>query len=163
MRSSRTSQGRRAFTAYQRQRQLALAASEKLAVLERLLHAHRQDRCIIFTQDNATVYRIAKRYLIPAITHQTKVKERRFILDAFNSGRINAVVTSKVLNEGVDVPEANVAIVLSGSGSVREHVQRLGRILRKRAGKHAMLYEVVSGKTGEENTSTRRREHRAYQ
>ena len=55
------------------------------------------------------------------------------------------MVTSKVLNEGVDVPDANVAIVMSGSGSVREHVQRLGRILRKREGKRAMLYELVTG------------------
>ena len=163
IRSTRSPEGRRAFVAYQRQRQLALAASGKLAVLDRLLHAHRRDRSILFTQDNATVYAIAKRFLIPAITHQTKLKERRAILAAFNQGTLNAVVTSKVLNEGVDVPEANVAIVLSGSGSVREHVQRLGRVLRKREGKRAVLYELISAKTGEENTSTRRREHRAYQ
>ena len=49
-----------------------------------------------------------------------------------------------MLNEGVDVPEANVAVVLSGSGSVREHVQRLGRILRKKDGKRAILYELVT-------------------
>jgi superfamily II DNA or RNA helicase len=67
------------------------------------------------------------------------------------------------LNEGVDVPEANVAVVLSGSGSVREHVQRLGRILRKRAGKRAVLYELVSQDTSEERTSQKRRDHSAYQ
>ncbi|HZO15474.1 MAG TPA: helicase-related protein, partial [Polyangiaceae bacterium] len=115
------------------------------------------------TEDNATVYLIARRFLVPAITHQTKVKERSHILRAFNAGELNVVVTSKVLNEGVDVPEANVAIVLSGSGSVREHVQRLGRILRKREGKRAVLYEVVSAGTSEEWLSARRREHRAYQ
>ena len=65
--------------------------------------------------------------------------------------------TSRVLNEGVNVPEANVAIVLSGSGSVREHVQRLGRILRKSGDKEAVLYEVITRGTAEEFTSTRRR------
>ncbi|MEM1033639.1 MAG: DEAD/DEAH box helicase family protein [Myxococcota bacterium] len=163
MRASQSEPGRRAFTAYRRQKQLALAAANKLATLERLLHAHRRDRTIVFTEDNATVYDIARRFLVPAITHQTKVKERSEILQAFNAGTLNAVVTSKVLNEGVNVPEANVAIVLSGNGSVREHVQRLGRVLRKREGKRAILYELVSAGTGEEWTSQKRREHRAYQ
>jgi superfamily II DNA or RNA helicase len=77
-------------------------------------------------------------------------------------GTYGAVVTSKVLNEGVDVPDANVAIVVSGSGSVREHVQRLGRILRKRDGKFALLYEIVTAQTAEAYTSERRRDHAAY-
>ena len=71
-------------------------------------------------------------------------------------------MTSKVLNEGVDVPEANVAIVVSGSGSVREHVQRLGRVLRKKGDKRAVLYELVTEATSEQYTSQRRREHVAY-
>ncbi len=162
-RSSQSAEGRRAFAAYRRQRQLALTATRKLEVLERLLHAHRADRLLVFTEDNATVYDIAERFLLPAITHQTKVKERSAILRAFNQGELGAVVTSKVLNEGVNVPEANVAVVLSGSGSVREHVQRLGRILRKRQHKRAVLYELVSAGTSEENVSAKRREHRAYQ
>jgi superfamily II DNA or RNA helicase len=162
-RSSRSEEGRRAFAAYRRQRQLALTATRKLEVLERLLHAHRGDRLLVFTEDNATVYEIAERFLLPAITHQTKVKERSAILRAFNEGELNVVVTSKVLNEGVNVPEANVAVVLSGSGSVREHVQRLGRILRKRQHKRAVLYELVSVGTSEEHTSAKRRDHRAYQ
>ncbi|MCK6588769.1 MAG: ATP-dependent helicase, partial [Polyangiaceae bacterium] len=88
--------------------------------------------------------------------------ERSAILRAFNEGALTAVVTSKVLNEGVNVPEANVAIVLSGSGSVREHVQRLGRILRKAEGKRAVLYELVAAGTTEERVSDKRREHDAY-
>ena len=58
---------------------------------------------------------------------------------------------------------AEVAIVLSGSGTVREHVQRLGRILRPQAGKKALMYEVVCSDTSEESTSARRRKHDAYQ
>jgi superfamily II DNA or RNA helicase len=67
-----------------------------------------------------------------------------------------AVATSKVLNEGVNIPDASVAIVLSGSGSSREHIQRLGRILRKQPEKEAILYEVVAAGTTEEGISRRR-------
>lgn len=160
--SSQSDAGRSAFLAYRKQRALALAAPGKIAVLARLLHTHRADRTIVFTEDNATVYQISRRFLLPAITHQTRVKERSAILRAFNEGALTAVVTSKVLNEGVNVPEANVAIVLSGSGSVREHVQRLGRILRKAEGKRAILYELVAAGTNEERVSDKRREHDAY-
>ena len=145
-----------------RQRELAFGASGKLRAVERLLDQHRTERTLIFTQDNATAYAVSNRFLIPAITHQTKVKERSDILARFSKGEYGAVVTSKVLNEGVDVPEASVAIVISGSGSVREHVQRLGRILRRQADKRAVLYELVASDTGEAFTSERRREHDAY-
>jgi superfamily II DNA or RNA helicase len=160
--SSQSDTGRRAFAAYRRQRALAMAAPGKLEVLERLLHTHRSERTIVFTEDNATAYQISRRFLIPVITHQTKIKERSFILAAYRSGELGSIVTSKVLNEGVDVPEASVGIVLSGSGSVREHVQRLGRILRKTEGKRALLYELVALNTNEERTSDKRREHVAY-
>jgi len=162
MQASRTVEGRRALQAYRRQRELSLAPSGKIDVVARLLHDHRRDRTILFTQDNATAYEISRRFLIPTITHQTKVKERSEILARFADGSYNAVATSKVLNEGVDVPDANVAVVISGSGTVREHVQRLGRILRKKDGKRATLYELVSGDTVETFTSDRRREHSAY-
>ena len=158
----RSPEGRQAYLAYREQRALALAAPAKLKILERLLERHNGDRIIIFTNDNATVYEIARRFLVPVITHQTKTKERRDVLLRFNLGTYPIVATSKVLNEGVNVPEANVAIVLSGSGSVREHVQRLGRILRKSGDKEALLYEVITRGTVEEFTSDRRRQHSAY-
>ena len=158
----RSPEGRQAFLAHRRQRELALAAPAKLSLLGRLLERHNGDRVLIFTHDNATVYRIARQFLVPVITHQTSTKERREILQRFNSGSYPIVATSRVLNEGVNVPEANVAIILSGSGSVREHVQRLGRILRKSGDKEAHLYEVVSRGTVEEFTSNRRRQHSAY-
>ncbi|MGC8644472.1 MAG: DEAD/DEAH box helicase family protein [Isosphaeraceae bacterium] len=158
----RSPEGREAFHAYREQRTLALAAPAKLKLLSRLLDRHSGDRVIIFTHDNATVYTIARQFLVPVITHQTKTKERRDVLLRFNEGTYPIVATSKVLNEGVNVPEANVAIILSGSGSVREHVQRLGRILRKSGDKQAILYEVISRGTVEEFTSSRRRQHSAY-
>jgi superfamily II DNA or RNA helicase len=162
IRASQSAAGQRAFTAYRRQREIAFAAPAKMDYLEHLLTVHRSDRSLVFTQDNATAYAISRRFLVPAITHQTKIRERSEILERFAQGRYGAVVTSKVLNEGVDVPDANVAVVISGSGSVREHVQRLGRILRRRDGKHAILYEIVTTGTGETYTSERRREHDAY-
>ena len=162
MRSAQSMDGRRAMRAYRRQREIGFIASKKLAYLEHLLDRHRDDRALVFTQDNATAYRVARRFLVPVITHQTRVTERSEILAGFQAGTYGAVVTSKVLNEGVDVREANVAIVLSGSGSVREHVQRLGRILRKSGDKRAVLYELVTTRTAETGTSERRREHDAY-
>jgi superfamily II DNA or RNA helicase len=162
LRSSLTDAGRRAFLAYREQRRLALAAPGKLELLERLLAEHRHERVLVFTEDNATVYEISRRLLLPAITHHTKVRERGAILRAFHQGKLFAVVTSKVLNEGVDVPSASVAVVLSGNGSVREHVQRLGRILRKSGDKQALLYELVARGTAEQRTSDRRRDHVAY-
>ncbi len=158
----RSAEGRQAYLAYRAQRELALAAPAKLKVLARLLERHAGDRVIIFTNDNATVYTIARQFLVPVITHETKTKERREVLLRFNSGVYPIVATSKVLNEGLNVPEANVAIILSGSGSVREHVQRLGRILRKSGDKEAILYEVITRGTAEEFTSNRRRQHSAY-
>jgi superfamily II DNA or RNA helicase len=160
--ASQSDEGRRAMNAYRRQRELAFAPSAKLEYLEHLLHGHRKDRAILFSQDNATAYAIARRFLVPVITHQTKVRERSEVLAGLARGTYRAVATSKVLNEGVDVPDANVAVILSGSSSVREHVQRLGRILRKKGDKRALLYELVTEATTETYTSERRREHSAY-
>lgn len=161
--TSRSERGRRAFLAYRAQKAIAQASGAKLRMLETLVERHRRDRVLIFTSDNETVYEISRRFLVPAITHQTKVKERHETLQAFNRGDYPFLVTSRVLNEGVDVPAANVGIILSGSGSVREHVQRLGRILRRAKDKQATLYEVVAEDTAEEYVSERRRQHGAYQ
>ena len=127
IRAARSDDGRRAMAAYRRQREIAFAAPAKLDYVGLLIDRHRGDRMLLFTQDNATAYALARRFLIPIITHETKVRERSEILSGLAEGRYGAVVTSKVLNEGVDIPEASVAVVVSGSASVREHVQRLGR------------------------------------
>jgi len=161
-RSSFSEKGRRAMKAYRRQKELAFRAPAKISYVEHLVYLHRHARVIVFTQDNETAYLLSRSLLIPAITHQTKVTERSEILQRLNQGDYHAVVTSKVLNEGVDVPSANVAIVVSGSGSVREHVQRLGRVLRKQGHKRAVLYELVTANTSEDYTSKKRREHVAY-
>jgi len=161
--ASKSAEGYKAIRAYREQKRIVQQASGKFKLLEDLLRTHATDRTLIFTADNATVYEIARRYLIPAMTNQTKPKERKAILDKFHAGEYTAVVTCQVLNEGVDVPAAGVGIVLSGTGSATENVQRLGRILRKHGDKQAVLYEVVARGTAEEFVSDRRRQHSAFQ
>jgi len=156
MASARSEEGRRAMKAYRESKRIALGTDAKLRVLAELLKRHRRDRVLIFTAENEMVYRISEQFLIPAITHETNIKERRDWLAAFNAGEVLALATSKVLNEGVNIPAASVAVVLSGSGSTREHIQRLGRILRKLPDKEATLYEVVTLDTTEEGISRRR-------
>lgn len=160
--SCRSRRGRAAWHAWREQRRIALRSRQKLSLLESLLVRHAAEQVLVFTADNDTVHEISRRHLVPAITHETPPEERREVLRRFHEGVWRVVVTSRVLNEGVDMPSASVAIVLSGSASVREHVQRLGRILRRQEGKQAVLYEVVTEGTGEVDTSERRREHVAY-
>lgn len=155
--------GREAMDAYREQKRLAQGAEGKLDELWRILQSHRTERVLVFTQDNTMAYHIGRTFFLPVLTHQTRPKERKRMLQAFREGEIDVMVTSKVLNEGVDVPEASVGVVISGSGTVREHVQRLGRILRHQEGKRAVLYEVISKDTSEYYVNKRRRNHHAYQ
>ncbi len=146
-----------------KQKKKSLKKENKFNEVWLLITKHRYDKIIIFTQDNETAYNIGRKFLLPVITHHTKVKEREYFLNSFREGKFCILVTSKVLNEGVDVPDANVAIIVSGSGAVREHVQRLGRILRAKEGKKAYLYELISAGTGEYFVNQRRKMHSAYQ
>lgn len=161
--ASRTPRGREALAAYRTQRNIGLAAEQKITLLWDILRRHAGERVLVFTQDNAMAYRIGERFLLPVLTHHTKVREREEMLRLFREGDYGCLVTSKVLNEGVDVPEAAVAVVVSGSGTVREHVQRLGRILRATPGKRATLYELVTEETSERALNERRKQHSAYQ
>ncbi len=161
--ASRSPEGWSAMRAYREQKRIERQASGKFKALEILLNKHAAERTIIFTADNATVYDIARRFLVPAITNETKAKERVKILERFHRGDYSVLVSCQVLNEGVDVPAASVGIVLSGTGSVKENVQRLGRILRKYGDKQATLYEIIARGTAEEYTSDRRRQHGAFQ
>ncbi|BFM40004.1 DEAD/DEAH box helicase family protein [Synechocystis sp. LKSZ1] len=158
--SAGSAQGRRAMLAHREAKEISLGTEGKLRVLAEILAEHQPEPILIFTNDNATVYCISQQFLIPALTHQTSVKERHEILSAFRAGQYCALVTSHVLNEGVDVPSVKIAVILSGTGSTREYVQRLGRILRKHpeGAKLALLYEVVAEDTSEEKTAQRRKQ-----
>ena len=157
-RSGNDPAAREALLAKQDAREVMMNADRKVERLESILDRHRDDRVIIFTAHTDLVYRLSERFLLPAITAETGAKERREILERFREGTYGRVVAANVLDEGVDVPDANVAVVLSGSGSEREFTQRLGRVLRpKEDGGRAILYEVVSAETAEERVASRRR------
>ena len=163
--SARSPQGRKAMLAHREAKEIAQGTDAKLRVLIDLIEKHQTERILIFTNDNATVYRISQQFLIPAITYQTPVKERHDILTKFKAGEYKTLVASHVLNEGIDVPNARIAIILSGTGSTREYIQRLGRVLRKgnTSNKQAILYEVVTENTSDERTAERRRGEQTYQ
>jgi superfamily II DNA or RNA helicase len=157
-RSGNDPRAREALLAKQRAREVMMNAERKVEELAGILDRHRDDRVIVFTAYTDLVYRLSERFLIPAITHETSAAERREILERFREGTYSRVVTANVLDEGVDVPDANVAVVLAGSGSEREFTQRLGRILRPKAdGSRALLYELVTEETAEERVARRRR------
>jgi len=156
-RSGTDPQAREALLAKQRAREVMMNAEGKVEQLAELLARHREDRVIVFTAHTDLVYRLSERFLIPAITHETSTEERREILDRFREGTYSRVVTANVLDEGVDVPDANVAVLLSGSGSEREFTQRLGRVLRPNPdGGRALLYELVTEETTETRIAKRR-------
>ncbi len=162
--SAGSAEGRRALLAHHERRLLARGAETKLAVLAELLQQHPREQVLIFTDDTATAYEVSARFLLPVITHETPARERTEWMGLFRTGKLRALVASHVLDEGIDVPAAAVGVLLSGSGSVREAVQRLGRILRRSPDKRqAVLYEVVARQTSEEETARRRGRNPAYQ
>lgn len=162
MRSGRDPAARAALLARNRARDISFNSVSKIGKLSEILKEHTDSRIFIFTEHNKLVHKISKKFLIPSITYRTAGKERTEILNRFRSGAYKAVVTSKVLDEGIDVPDADVGIILSGTGSERAFVQRLGRILRKVEGKEAVLYEIVSARTSETNIASRRKRPLRY-
>ena len=158
-RTSYDPQGRRALIAKQRAERIVRTANKKLDTLDTLLKRHHDDRAIVFTANNDFAYDISHEFIIPCITHQTKTDERTEILERFRSGEYSLLATSQVLDEGIDVPAANVGIILSGSASKRQYAQRLGRILRPTDDRQpARLYEIITADTVETYVSHRRRQ-----
>ncbi|MBI3465210.1 MAG: ATP-dependent helicase, partial [Planctomycetes bacterium] len=88
--------------------------------------------------------------------------ERREVLDGLRDGAYPALAANRVLDEGVDVPEVKVAVVIGGTASTRQAQQRLGRILRRAGNQRATLYEIVCSDTNEERRSRQRRSSPAY-
>jgi superfamily II DNA or RNA helicase len=156
VRSAHDPAARRALQAHHQARMTALNAESKLARVEELLDKHKREHVIVFAEYNAMVQAISHRLALPAITYRTDPVERRMVLDRFRQGRYTKLATGRVLNEGVDVPDANVAIVVSGSAASREYIQRLGRVLRPKP-REAVLYEVISRGTTEGRAARARR------
>lgn len=155
--ASQSLEGRRALAAFRRSRRMLGLTRAKRDAVGSLLDRHRGSRILIFTVDNDAAYAIARERLIMPITCDISRAERDRVLDAFRRGELKALISSRVLNEGIDVPDADVAIVVGGAGGQREHVQRVGRLLRPAPGKHAVVYELVTAATSETRRASERR------
>lgn len=154
---NRSEAGRRALAAWRRGRDLLSLTEGKRRLVAVLLERHRDGRTLVFTADNAAAYAIAQEHLVMPITCDIDRAEREQALAAFRSGQLRTLVSARVLNEGIDVPDADVAIIVGGVHGEREHVQRVGRLLRPRPGKRALVYELVTNHTSEERQSAHRR------
>ncbi len=128
---------------------VAATTPEKLDVLERLVERHAGDRVLVIGQYLDQLTSVAERLDAPLVTGRTSQDVRAERFAAFRDGELRLLVVSKVANFSIDLPEANVAIQISGTfGSRQEEAQRLGRILRPKADQgQATFYSVVARET----------------
>jgi len=155
--ASQSAEGRAALRAWRRCKQLLSFTQAKRQAVAALLARHRDSKVLIFTADNAATFAIAREHLVMPITCEISRKERERALLGFREGKLRALVSARVLNEGIDVPDADVAIIVAGTLGEREHVQRVGRLLRPAPGKRATVYELVTLATNEVRKAAERR------
>ena len=156
-------QARHAQKAYYLKNSIESRAAEKLRVLEDIFRLHKGQQILVFTGSNAMAIEVSRRFLVPTILSHTRKRERLAVLENFAGGEFPVLVANRVLDEGVDVPEAKVAVVIGGQGSTRQAKQRLGRVLRRTGSARATLYEVVCENTKEVQRSRERRKSDAYE
>jgi len=161
--SGKDPRARHAQKAYYLKQSIEDRAAEKLRVLEDIFRLHNGQQILIFAGLNAMAIEVSRRFLVPTILSHTRKRERLAVLEAFAKGQITVLVANRVLDEGVDVPEAKVAVVIGGQGSTRQATQRLGRVLRRSGNVRATLYEVVCEDTKEVERSRKRRRTDAYE
>ncbi len=130
----------------------------KDSICERLLEHHRGDNVLVIGQYLDQLKLLKKRFKAPLITGRTSTRERERLYGAFRAGDEKLLIVSKVANFAIDLPDANVAIQVSGTfGSRQEEAQRLGRILRPKAdGGLARFYSLVSRETCDQDYSVKR-------
>lgn len=161
--SNLNSESREVLKAFRHKQAIENRAEEKLRVLEDLFRLHVAEPTIVFVGSNAMARDVSIRFLVPCLLSHCGKKERMEILKGFETGIYPVIVANQILDEGVDLPDAKVAIVIGGSSSTRQAKQRLGRILRKSPYGSAVLYEVVLSETGENKRSLARRRSDAFQ
>jgi superfamily II DNA or RNA helicase len=161
--TGKTPEARQAIRAYYAKKSIEDRAEEKVRVLEDLFRLHAGQACLVFAGSNAMARDVSRRFLIPCLLNHCGKKERLDVLQGLADGTYPALVANQVLDEGVDLPEVKVAVVIGGTASSRQAKQRLGRVLRKRGGARAVLYEIVCADTNEEKRSRLRRGSDAYQ
>ena len=128
---------------------IAAVTPEKTKTVIKLLAKHEGEQVLVIGQYLEQLHRLSDDLKAPLITGETPIKERQELYELFRSGEINVLVVSKVANFSIDLPEATIAIQISGTfGSRQEEAQRLGRILRPKAdGRTATFYTVVTRDT----------------
>ena len=161
--SGKEPQARNAQKAYYLKQSIENRAAEKLRVLEDVFRLHKGQQILVFAGSNIMAIEVSRRFLVPTILSHTRKRERLAVLDGFAKGRFEVLVANRVLDEGIDVPEAKVAVIIGGQGSTRQAKQRLGRVLRKSGNARATLYEVVCENTKEVQRSRKRRRSDAYE
>jgi superfamily II DNA or RNA helicase len=147
---ARTLGGADVLAEMQRAARLAALPDAKRSAIRELVARHGGEPTLIFTATTEDAYAVGEQELVPVITAETSKAERAEILGAFRARSVRALASARVLNEGVDVPEASVAIIAAGALGAREHVQRIGRVLRPQPGKRALVYELVTIDTVDE-------------
>ena len=128
---------------------LCSTTDTKTRVVERLVAQHAADQTLVIGQYIDQLDDLGERLGAPVVKGETTVRERQRLFEAFRTGEISMLVVSKVANFSIDLPEASVAIQVSGTfGSRQEEAQRLGRILRPKSdGRTARFYSVVARDT----------------
>ncbi|MHA7286413.1 DNA repair helicase XPB [Arthrobacter sp. MDT3-44] len=144
---------------------LCATSDTKSDVVEKLVAAHRGEQLLVIGQYIDQLDDLAARLAAPVIKGETTVRERQRLFDAFRAGEIHVLVVSKVANFSIDLPEASVAIQVSGSfGSRQEEAQRLGRLLRPKSdGRAARFYTVVARDTLDQDFAAKRQRFLAEQ
>ena len=144
---------------------IAATANAKLGIIKRILKRHQGEPTLIIGQYLDQISEVSESLDIPKITGETPVDTREELFRAFRHGEINSLVVSKVANFSVDLPEASVAIQISGAfGSRQEEAQRLGRLLRpKKDGRSAAFYTIVAADTVEQDFAQNRQRFLAEQ
>jgi len=140
------------------QYRIASENPHKLEIIHKLLKKHADDHILIIGQYISQLESLAAALKAPLITGKTKQEERLALYDDFKKGRIKLLLVSKVANFAIDLPDANVAIQISGTfGSRQEEAQRLGRILRpKKNGSLAYFYSIVTQETRDQEFAANR-------
>ncbi len=144
---------------------LCSTAAEKTKVVERLVAQHAGEPTLVIGQYIDQLDDLGERLDAPVLKGDTPVKERQRLFEAFRRGEVTTLVVSKVANFSIDLPEASVAIQVSGSfGSRQEEAQRLGRVLRPKGdGRAARFYAVVARDTLDQEFAAHRQRFLAEQ
>jgi DNA excision repair protein ERCC-3 len=144
---------------------IAATAKAKLPMLRKLLDKHPAEPTLIIGQYLDQIEEVSQALSIPKLTGETPVDEREKLFKDFRSGKLPALVVSKVANFSIDLPEASLAIQMSGSfGSRQEEAQRLGRLLRpKQDGRTALFYTLIARDTVEQDFAQNRQRFLAEQ